>query len=122
MEIETSNPEVIKAAKVIYKAVSYQLRAGLGEGFIVQSLKEAKFSEKDAIDIINEVKARMARARSSAIQMLISGAICIIGIIITVLSYNVASIQGGTYFFCWGAIIFGGIYFIINFFKWLSEK
>ena len=72
METKKSNSKVIKAAKVIYKAVSYQIKAGLKEDFIIQFLIEAKFSKKDAIEIINEVRARMARARSYTIQMLIT--------------------------------------------------
>ncbi len=53
--------------------------------------------------------------------MLISGGACILGIIITGATYNSASIAGGSYYICWGAIIFGGIYFI-NLANWIKYR
>ena len=41
-------------------------------------------------------------------NMLIGGAICVVGLIVTVVS---ASSGGGRFVFAWGAILFGGFQF-----------
>jgi hypothetical protein len=51
-------------------------------------------------------------------NMLVGGLVCIGGILVTVLTYSIASSAGGSYFVAWGAIVFGAI----QFFRGLAAK
>lgn len=54
-------------------------------------------------------------------NMLVGGAFFLIGLIVTIVSYSSAS-SGGTYYLCWGAIIFGVIQFIQGLIQFLRAK
>lgn len=54
-------------------------------------------------------------------NMLIGGAFFVVGLIVTIGSYS-ASSSGGTYYLCWGAIIFGAIQFIQGLIQYLTAK
>jgi len=83
-----------------------------------------EMSEEELIEFkkLLEKKARSMNAIRYRNAALISGGICLLGIIITSLSFNSVSGTGGSYTICWGAILIGGIYCIINLIKWLSHK
>jgi hypothetical protein len=54
-------------------------------------------------------------------NMLIGGAVCAVGTVITVGTYAAASGGGGgRYTICWGAMVFGFIQFIRGFAGWMS--
>jgi hypothetical protein len=44
--------------------------------------------------------------------MTVGGIFCLVGIVVTVATYAVASQAGGTYVVTWGAIAFGGFQFL----------
>ncbi|HEY4122541.1 MAG TPA: hypothetical protein VGM56_31975 [Byssovorax sp.] len=44
-------------------------------------------------------------------QMIIGALICVVGVVVTVVSYSSAS-GGSRYIFAWGAIIFGAFRFV----------
>jgi len=46
----------------------------------------------------------------------------IVGILLTWLTYDIASEQGGTYLICWGAVIFGFIDLLAGLFGWLKYR
>jgi len=46
----------------------------------------------------------------------------ILGIVITWITYDIASEQGGTYLICWGAVIFGIIDLLAGLFGWVKYK
>ncbi len=54
-------------------------------------------------------------------NMLVGGGFFVLGLIVTIASYSVAS-SGGTYYLCWGAIIFGAIQFIQGLIQYLTAK
>ncbi len=54
-------------------------------------------------------------------NMLVGGGFFIVGLIVTLASYSSAS-AGGTYYLCWGAIIFGAIQFIQGLIQYLTAK
>lgn len=54
-------------------------------------------------------------------NMLVGGAFFVLGLIVTIASYSAAS-AGGTYYLCWGAIIFGAIQFIQGLIQYLTAK
>jgi hypothetical protein len=51
-------------------------------------------------------------------QMMIGAGLFVVGLIITVITYSIASDGGGTYLICWGPVVFGAI----RFFKGLSAR
>ena len=53
-------------------------------------------------------------------NMLIGGLFFVVGTIITISTYSSASISGGTYYICWGAILFGAIQFIQGLIQFLT--
>jgi hypothetical protein len=57
------------------------------------------------VEISKQKKERAKR------DMMFGGGICIVGLIITLVSYSVASSSGGTYVVTWGAVIFGALQF-----------
>lgn len=61
--------------------------------------------------------------RQSALRnVLIGGALCLAGTIITLSTYTSASTSGGTYYVCWGAIIFGALQFLQGLGQLMSAK
>jgi len=54
-------------------------------------------------------------------NMLVGGGFFVLGLIVTIASYSSAS-SGGTYYLCWGAIIFGAIQFIQGLIQFLTAK
>jgi hypothetical protein len=54
-------------------------------------------------------------------NMLIGGGFFLAGLIVTIATYSAAS-AGGTYYLCWGAIIFGAIQFIQGLIQYLTAK
>ena len=61
-------------------------------------------------------KQKKIRARR---DMAIGGVVCVIGIIVTAVTYSIASSgsSGGTYYVAWGAILFGAIQFFKGLFN-----
>ena len=53
-------------------------------------------------------------------NMLVGGAFFVVGLVVTIGSYAAASNAGGTYYLCWGAIIFGAIQFIQGLIQFLT--
>jgi len=106
----------------LFRLVSLQLKQNTSKDVIIKNLKEYGFSEYESIPIIDAVEARMKKANSYRIQMFVSGGICLLGIIATSLTYNNASNNGGSYTICYGAIIIGGINFIISLVNWSRLK
>jgi len=64
-----------------------------------------------------EMAARERRRKSAGADILIGLVLCLLGIVITVATYNSASRSGGTYVVAYGPIIFGAI----RFFKGLAN-
>jgi hypothetical protein len=54
-------------------------------------------------------------------NMLLGGGFFVVGLIVTLGSFSAAS-SGGTYYLCWGAIIFGAIQFIQGLIQYLRAK
>lgn len=59
--------------------------------------------------------------KTGVTNMLVGGGFFILGLIVTLASYSAAS-SGGTYYLCWGAIIFGAIQFIQGLIQFLTAK
>ncbi len=74
----------------------------------------------DQLDKENAIQSADSGSRSDGIgSMAIGGIICLVGIVITVVSYGAASgsSRGGRYVVAWGAILFGAIRFFKGLFQ-----
>jgi hypothetical protein len=60
--------------------------------------------------------------KSGMSNMLVGGGFFVIGLIVTIGTYSSATSSGGTYYLCWGAIIFGLIQFIQGLIQYLTAK
>jgi hypothetical protein len=121
-----------QALNALTSLVTQELAKGRRPDQIIKQLTKQGVSEENASRVvysvqqsINNFKAspqgRKIVADQSLQRMLRGGAICVLGIIVTVVTYGAATSGGGTYFVCWGAIIFGAIDFIIGLFGWLKN-
>lgn len=76
--------------------------------------------QPSAQDLLEQERTLVREARKGAVKSIWIGiGLALLGIIITAVTYNNAS-DGGTYFFAWGPILFGLIYFTSGLFNYLS--
>ena len=82
------------------------------------------YSHESANTVVDALVKTMADngKKRAASDMKIGAAVCIIGIIITVVTYDMAKNKGGTYFVAWGAIAFGAIQFLRGLFNSFKYK
>jgi hypothetical protein len=59
--------------------------------------------------------------RTGMTNMMVGGGFFVVGLIVTIASFSTAS-SGGSYYLCWGAIIFGLIQFIQGLIQYLTAK
>lgn len=118
MNPEPSQQQVLQA---VYGYAAEMMRTGATDYQIEKALMERGLSaEAAAVVVANLAKMRHDTVRSAALRnMAIGGIICIIGLLITFVSYSAAasSPNGGSYIVTWGAVVFGGI----QFFRGLSQ-
>ena len=79
----------------------------------------------DKLDRENAVEAPPSGGRAEGVSgMLIGGLICLVGIVITVVSYSAAASSrgGGRYVIAWGAVVFGAIRFFKGLFQSVSGR
>ena len=82
------------------------------------------YSQEAANTVVDALVKTIAdnRKKRASSDMKIGGAVCIIGIVITAVTYNMAKEKGGTYFIAWGAIAFGAIQFLKGLFNSMKYK
>jgi len=79
---------------------------------IFQGLINLGLDDEQSSFVINSLEERAIEyEKAYDNEMLTGGAICAIGIILTVITYS-SALNGGTYVIAWGAIIFGAIRFL----------
>ncbi|MBR5822608.1 MAG: hypothetical protein IKY67_00515 [Paludibacteraceae bacterium] len=85
-------------------------------------LIEQGLTAEDADIVITNLQEQMKQAKNSAANKnMIYGALwCVGGLLVTAITYSVASENGGTYIVTWGAVIFGAIQFFKGLFQKLS--
>lgn len=71
--------------------------------------EEAARKQQRAVEAVPAGRAEMSRAR---VQMWISGAVFLVGVIVTLVTLSAASEGGGTYYVLWGAMLFGALGFL----------
>lgn len=114
-------PSPEQVVQAIYQFAANMMRHGSSEYRIEQALIEKGLTQEAARTVVGNLSRlrREAIRKAAQRQMLIGGAVCLIGLAITILSYNAAASnpRGGSYVIAWGAVIFGGI----QFFRGLSQ-
>ena len=68
------------------------------------------------------VQKQVVTKKTGLQNMLIGGAFFIIGTIVTIATYSSATSAGGSYYICWGAVIFGAIQFVQGLIQYLTAK
>jgi hypothetical protein len=66
------------------------------------------------------VQKQKVTKQTGLTNMGVGGAFFVVGLIVTIASYANASSSGGTYYLCWGAILFGFIQFIQGLIQFLT--
>ena len=64
-------------------------------------------------------KARVTK-QTGVTNMLVGGAFFVVGTIITIATFSSATSSGGSYYICWGAMLFGAIQFIQGLIQFLT--
>lgn len=118
----TEKPEYFNKEKSVFYNRVFQL---LSEGEVPKSvivdelvnqnwnpIDAEKFIKKVEYELLNKKKYQPTTERQKLAAKyknnMLGGAItAVVGTIITIVSFNVATNSGGTYLLCWGAIIFG---------------
>jgi len=129
---EHLSPDQQQALDSLTSAVMNDLIAGKRPQVIVKTLTRQGLSEANARLLVDRVsqayeafkrspEGRKVIAQKNLRRMLRGGAIALLGTIITIATYSMAS-SGGTYIICWGAILFGLIDFVIGLAGWLSAQ
>jgi len=107
------------------------LMDGNNRAVIIKELIKQNWTKEKASKFVNEIETKLKKeskeyriktAKRYRINMLIALVITIVGIIITYSSYNAYSSTGGTWVVCWGAVVFGIIYFFIGLIGWLRYR
>lgn len=111
-----------------YVRAPYGVAAETQESWERRMAEEAKRAEQEARreeaarEAAEEYAAEVARtARDEAVkQIWIGGLICIVGLVVTAVSYSIAAEGGGggKYVIAWGAVIFGAIRLIRGIVGW----
>ncbi|MEX2459548.1 MAG: hypothetical protein WD770_11265 [Actinomycetota bacterium] len=72
----------------------------------------------------HRAQERAAAARRAFVRMWIGGAVAVIGILVTVITYSAASSGsgGGRYVVAWGAIVFGALAFLQGLVEWRKNR
>jgi cation transport ATPase len=111
--------------QAVYGYAAQMMREGHGNYKIEKALVEKGLNAQEARQVVRQLSDERNRQISAAQKdnamknMAIGGVICLIGLAISIGSYQAAasSPTGGSYTLAWGAVIFGGI----QFFRGLSE-
>ncbi len=89
---------------------------------IVSALVSKGLTEKSALLVIERVAAYWPIKNAAGKRNMKIGSLSLLaGIIITFFTYNYAG-NGGTYVVTWGAIVIGGIQFLIGLFQTLASR
>ena len=113
------DPSTQQAVEAVYNFAAQRLASGAGPHLVEQELMQQGLDPQSARTVVNE----LARVKSSALRsaglrnMGIGALFCIGGIVVTVVTYAIASESGGMYFIAYGPAIFGGIQFFRGLFQ-----
>jgi hypothetical protein len=84
-------------------------------------VREKKGGQQGYIEGNTKIQQKAKVTKQTGItNMLVGGAFFVVGLIVTIASFSSAASSGGTYYLCWGAILFGVIQFIQGLVQFLT--
>ena len=115
------NIQAVKAQEFAASIWTYCFEAkseGKTDDEIYQGLTELGLDEDQSAGVINSIESRAIEIEKEYDnEQLTGGVICVIGILVTAITYS-SALNGGTYLIAWGAMLLGGI----RFFSGLNHK
>lgn len=126
LKVSTQAEEPLGEEKVVQLLVE-----GKSSAEIVRGLMQQNWTKQKATKFVRDIDYTLKKeshqyrklvARRYRTNMIAALIIAAVGTIITVVSYNTALTSSGSYVICWGAIIFGIIYFFIGLVGWLRYR
>lgn len=105
-----SDPQDTLKALILYAATL--MKSGSPDSQVEKALMDKGLSQSSARTMISQLRTvRRNVLRKAALRdLLMGGAICIIGLVITTGTNSAAvSPMGGTYYIAWGAMLFGAL-------------
>ena len=101
-------------ADALERAMSYAkdvLRQGMPRAVVEEVLRSQGFDAATASSIVERAdRAKNERRVAGRRHMIVGAIICVLGIVVTAITYSSAE-HGGSYVIWWGAIAFGGLQF-----------
>jgi hypothetical protein len=99
-----------------------QMKAKAQDPRIVDALAEKGIERETAEAFVSKCRVmyRQARRKAGGKEMIVGGLWCVGGLVVTAITYSMASSRGGTYIVTWGAVIFGAIQFFRGLFVFIS--
>lgn len=84
------------------------------------ALMQLGLDPQSASTVVGDLEVEIAKQKKQRAKrdMMYGGGICFVGLVITLVSYSVASETGGTYYVTWGAVLFGAIQFFRGLVNW----
>lgn len=122
-----------KAFKDLYSAVVKELSNGKNPQQITKELNTLGFTNDDALNFVERVQKDIEEYKKSPEakkvmaekyrKVMLNGVVWFFGgLIVTGITYSIASANGGgTYLITWGAVIFGAYDFIRGFIGWIKN-
>jgi hypothetical protein len=107
---QPSEQELVES---IYNFAAQELNNGVSPEMVEQRLVAHGLPAEAAATVVNGLVEARSNAHKKAGQrnMLIGGLVCVVGLIVTIVTYSNAVAGGGTYVVAWGAILFGAVQF-----------
>lgn len=109
--------------KELAASAARDLASGKREEDVIKKLTSQGISTVLAAQIVEQVRPIVQKGKLMKYRNQMIGGIIwtVTGIAITIISMNMSS-GGGTYYVCWGAVLFGVIDFLMGLFGWLKYR
>ena len=109
----------------IYEYAADLQRNGLSRKDIQQKLVSQGLDQEAAIAVVKNLRKIRSKAfrNAAAKNMAIGAVVCLIGAVVTSVSYSAASESptGGSYVVAWGAVAFGALQFLRGLYQWITN-
>lgn len=113
-----------KAVEAVYEHAAELMRNGHSNSEIHENLLSHGLDQSAASLVVDNLsKVRAEQYRETGLNNMKVGAMWAVGgLVITGVTYSMASEQGGTYVVTWGAIVFGAIQFFKGLYQYTNGE
>jgi hypothetical protein len=118
-DLDQSKEAVVEAFATF---VFGQMKGKAQDSRIADALAEKGIERETAAAFVSKCRVMYRQARRKAVgkEMIVGGLWCVGGLVVTAITYGMASSRGGTYIITWGAVIFGAIQFFRGLYIFIS--